>query len=889
MYLEKIEIQGFKSFAQKTILHFPKESIKNKGITAIVGPNGSGKSNIADAVRWVLGEQSLKMLRGKKSDDVIFSGSEKKARLGFAEVSLYINNEEGNNAIDYSEIVITRRIYRDGEGEYLLNKNKVRLQDIQILLAKAQIGQRTYSVVGQGMIDYFLIAPPQERKEFFDEAAGVKEYQIKRGQSLNKLIAAHENLVKADLLLQEIEPRLKILSRQMKKLEKREILVHELKKYQTDYYGSFKKKFDEDAQSFSVKLSSFQSNFRELDKEISEVESNLNELKLEQSRNEIFESLKNKYSRLMEERNLLLRKQAVIKANKEIEYKKVGKINLIWLEKKYDEIKKEKDNISSNLALAETTINDLKEKAKRANDEKHLVENKRLLVEEKLSALQLSLLPKEINSGELSAELSLAYDEYKDLLKKIEKVKDIAELEDIKKSARNIDIKFEGIISKISKKNNENKDELNILKEELNKVLQEKEKVILLYNNLMIEINTKRERERAAKESLEKIDKEEKNILKEISEAKIKPGEKDNLNKLEEENAEIEKDIFSLDIKIKSVSEEINEFNKKEELKKERFFTLQRQYQEKQQVLSHLTAQINEIKINLAKIETKKEDLENEIRQEDVNLNSGFDFNNAPEDLIPHINRVKSQLEIIGGIDSETQNEYKETKERFEFLSTQTDDLRKAINSLEKIINELDSTIKIKFEASFNKINEEFQKYFKNLFSGGNAKLLRVEDNEEEKEEPVIDGSGKNLEENEEDSSLGSLKEKNLLKQYKQKSVWGIEIQAVPPGKKVSNINMLSGGERTLTAIALLCAIISNNPSPFIILDEVDAALDEANSYKLSKILDELSHKSQFIVITHNRATMHKAELLYGVTMGDEGVSKLLSIKFEDAEKTVKK
>ena len=189
MHLEKLEVQGFKSFAGKSALSFPGLIDKDRrGLTAIVGPNGSGKSNIADAIKWVLGEQSIKTLRGKKSEDVIFSGSEKMGKLGMAEVSLFLNNEDKQAPIDYSQIVLTRRMYRDGNSEYLLNNSRVRLLDVQMLLAKANFGQKTYSVVGQGTVDTFLNASLTERKEFFDEATGVKQFQIKRDTSLNKLL-----------------------------------------------------------------------------------------------------------------------------------------------------------------------------------------------------------------------------------------------------------------------------------------------------------------------------------------------------------------------------------------------------------------------------------------------------------------------------------------------------------------------------------------------------------------------------------------------------------------------------------------------------------------------------------------------------------------------------
>jgi chromosome segregation protein len=218
MYLEKLEIQGFKSFANKNKLIFSGIlEDQKRGITVVVGPNGSGKSNIADAIRWVLGEQSTKLLRSKKSEDVIFSGSDKKSRLNMAEVSLYLNNENGslkfkdlNNEkkeldsldalLGLSEIVVSRRIFRDGNSEYYINNNKVRLSDVQMFLAKVNFGQKTYSVIGQGMVENFLNTSPSERKAFFDEATGVKQYQIKRELSLNRLETSQENLSKVEML-----------------------------------------------------------------------------------------------------------------------------------------------------------------------------------------------------------------------------------------------------------------------------------------------------------------------------------------------------------------------------------------------------------------------------------------------------------------------------------------------------------------------------------------------------------------------------------------------------------------------------------------------------------------------------------------------------------------
>ena len=238
MWLQRIELVGFKSFANKTALEFLPPTAESRGITAIVGPNGSGKSCVVDAIRWVLGEHSMKLLRGKKSEDVIFAGTPKRPRLGVAEVTIHLNNEDGGAPIDYSEVVIGRRVYRSGESEYLLNGTQVRREDIILLLAKARVGQRTYSIIGQGMVDQFLLASPAERKTFFDEAAGIRPAELKRDQAAGKLDRASENLRQGETLLAEITPRLRSLVRQVKRLERREEVERELRQLLEQTYGS---------------------------------------------------------------------------------------------------------------------------------------------------------------------------------------------------------------------------------------------------------------------------------------------------------------------------------------------------------------------------------------------------------------------------------------------------------------------------------------------------------------------------------------------------------------------------------------------------------------------------------------------------------------------------
>lgn len=720
MYLQKIQLQGFKSFVKKTTLEFAS------GITAIVGPNGSGKTNIVEAIRWVLGEQSIKLLRGKRSEDIIFAGSDKKAQLGFAEVNLYLNNEDRKAPIDYQEIVITRRLYRDGESEYLINKSRVRLQDILLLLAKAHFGQRSYSIIGQGMTDAILSASPETRKGFFEEAAGVKEYQIKQEEAINKLEKTKENLSQAELILQEITPRLRSLTRQVKKLERREEVEKELQKLQKIYYGGLFQKIESGIKNQELEIKKIKEQKEKLEREVEGIQKQLESLEKEAVESEGFSRLQKKYEELIEQKNIL---------------------------------------------------------------------------REKIARINMQIFMNENANKKKPAHLPISQ-----IIKKLEEIqKNLSQIEKIEN------------IEEIKSKNRD-------LKEKLTRLIEE-----IKHPSLKNEVPS--------------------SLLKDLKETKIA------LEKINEN--------------LKGIQEKISSFGQREEEKRKEIFDLQRKNQAKQNELNENINQLNEIKIGLARLETKKEDLEKEMKEENIERISNFQFlisneEKDEEELQDEIHKLKHQLELIGGIDPEVVKEYKEIKERHEFLDGQSIDLKKAIESLEKVINQLDETIKKQFESAFKKINEEFERYFKILFGGGRAKLILLKE-----ETPVL----------EEESFEHKIYKIN--KAYK-----GVEIYATPPGKRLKNINMLSGGEKALTSLALICAIIHYTISPFVVLDEVDATLDEANSAKFAKILEDLSHKIQFIVITHNRTVMEKAKVLYGVTMEDEGISKLLSVKIEDVKES---
>jgi chromosome segregation protein len=723
-------------------LEFTPKDKGGKSIAAIVGPNGSGKSNVADAIRWVLGEQSLKLLRGKKSEDVIFSGSPKKPRMGFAEVSLYLNNEDGSAPIDFREVVLTRRVYRSGESEYLINKSKVRLSDVLLLLAQSNFGQKTYAIIGQGMVDAMLLATPLERKEFFDEATGVEQYQMKRDQALNKLKASEENLRQAETLFAEIEPRVKSLTRQMKRLAERSQVHAELRDLQKKYYSHLWKELTGKMKTEETRVAPLLAKKKKIEEEVAEAEGKLKTMEKEQPTSDVFRKLQGEYEKLFEEKNHLRERDMAIK---------------------------------NKMALAEHA---------------ELVR------------------PMAMPANEIEMTVEDLFKGYENFVKKLAGAKDANDLAGLKKEAEDLRKEFADFFAKLK-------------------------------------------REPAKKEA-----------------AKIDPSLPKELEKISGEIEKINRDLTEVQVKIEN-------FNREQEAERRSFFELQRNLQLKQHELYMLSSEINAIQVETAGAAARREDLEREIRQEvgdpaELGEAAGFEA-----DWHEKIFKFKHQLELIGGIDPETEKEYKESSERYEFLKTQIADLRGAIDSLMKVIGELDGIIKKQFDNAFGKINNEFEKYFKILFGGGKAQLILKKEIKVEEEEGAAEG---------EEAPVEEAKEK---KKKGEEFIAGIEVEATPPGKRLKGIGMLSGGERALTSIALLSAIISNNPAPFVVLDEVDAALDESNSVRFANVFDELTGKTQFILITHNRATMQKASILYGVTMEADGVSRLLSLNLEQAERAV--
>jgi len=765
VYLKKVEITGFKSFANKTTLEFLpaanfRDDSEGKGITAIVGPNGSGKSNVSDAIKWAMGEQSMKNLRGKKSEDVIFAGSGSKARLSSASVSLFFDNSDKRIPLEFSEVVLTRKLFRSGESEYLINGSKSRLLDVTDLLARAGVGKESYSVINQGMSDALLGANPIERRGVLEDAAGVKQYQIKKERALKKLESTRENMERTAGLIREIEPHLKMLKRQAEKAQQGKIIAEQLKEKQTEYFSHLWQSFQGEREKFSAEKESLGATMMNMQREVDKMSDELNQ-----------ESAQVQHS---------------------------GDDQV--LEKKKAEIRQKLNEFDREIIIAEGRI--VVEKEKLANQKIiEIIPVDLKYVQEKVKHIR-----------EAQERLILA----------VEEAENMDDLQDIKEWARAIQQQLFDLYEQSGK------GEVSIQRDNSKEVAE--------INNRITQLT---EKGKIAQENYQKLKLEAEKIEKEI-----------------EQQAQKARQL------------------------RERFFQVERESRVKQEQLNLLKDQFNESKIKLARVEVREEDLTNEIRSalrlEPAELLKNVGNQNQDswdkDKLEREISRLKVQMEQIGGIDPMIVEEYSETNARFDFLTQELKDLADALISLEEIIKEMDHRINEEFSKAFEQINKEFTKYFRIIFAGGNASLNKVKI-------PVRGGAI--VDEKNQAESVDAEDEKIEEK----KSEVGVEIFACPPGKKIANLSMLSGGERSLTSLALLFAIIAHNPPPFAILDEVEAALDEANSKRFSKILQELSGSTQFISITHNRETMRQAALLYGVTMGEDGISKLLSVRLDQIGK----
>ncbi len=1182
MYLKRLEMQGFKSFADKTVLEFMP------GITTVIGPNGSGKSNISDSIRWVLGEQSIKSLRGTKSEDIIFAGTQNRKSLGFAEASIVIDNTDGKLPIEFAEVVVTRRIFRNGESGYFINKAPCRLKDIQELFMDTGIGKDGYSIIGQGKIDDILSNKSEDRRNIFEEAAGIVKYRARKTESEKKLEQTKLNLLRINDILAEIEANIGPLKNQAEKAKKYLSLREELKSIEIGLFiyniDTYKVKIEElvkdidiinsqkeDEESRLSVLQNLKENLKtELEEIISKIEETQNlgfesEKKIEQINSDInvqktkiennnqnsdtylkeIEELKKRNAEILEEKenrinkkdNLLanrekfvleleekenklqeltskLSKEEVeieekkkqVEKNTEAKYENREAINTLEVnnenlnkrsktvkneiqetiskldekrmlksdllktfnekeskrnecQKRLEDIKVKREEANAKITEFDNKINNLtqeyrikdskqkflqemekeKEGYSRAvksvltqcevdrnlnkgvrgvlaslitvpeeyqlavetvlgqtlqnivteteEDAKKLIEylrknnlgrasflpitsvkgknldklitngtqgvigvaSKLIKIDKKYEEIISNLLGKTVIVNDMDTAIVIAKQnkysfrivtlkgdiinpsgaisggsttqktnsiigrtaQIKQLEKEIEKIQKeiekitkekedyensieslLEEITSIEASSRETEIEYateeqrlesiEETISSLETKLDKLKTETNEIVESIDKNKEEKavieqknlelEQEITILNtaiqnfaeknkgnqkyiddlnfditNLKISVSSFDESSNSLEEILSRIENE---LQTNMSKIENKKQQSKNLKVENEELTktieELKQNIEQIKIEVSTSSETAQKLKQEKSNKNMAITKVETEIEEKYKIIEEIKNQANKLEVKKSKLDVELEQIINKMWEDyEITPNTAGEFkkpNNVAE-TTKEVKHLRDEIKNLGSINIDSIEEYKQTKERYDYMCEQRLDLENASSKLKKVIQDMTKIMKEQFEKQFNIINKNFGEVFKELFGGGKAELKLTD-------------------------------ETDILN-------CGIEIEVQPPGKKLQNMMLLSGGERAFTAIALLFSILRINPAPFCVLDEIEAALDDVNVYKFADYLKKFTGETQFLVITHRKGTMEAADTVYGITMEESGISKLLSMKLE--------
>lgn len=732
MYLKSIELTGFKSFGKKIGLEFGSR------IAAIVGPNGSGKSNVADGFRFVLGEQSMKSMRGKRGEDMIWGGSPAMPRMNRAAVKLVFDNSKRLLDIDFSEVILERVVHRDGQNEYLMNGSQVRLKDVIRLLAGANIGGSGYQIISQGEADRILNASPRERREMVEDALGLKLYQHKKAESERKLEETAVNIDKTKSLRRELAPHLKFLLVQVEKIEKAREMKDELAELLRDYLARENAWIAAEHARLTDEIEERAAHIHQLDAQLKEIQ---------KAKGHTDDGAREKALRELED-----------------------------LQHKLSDARRKREDIVRELGRAEGAL-----------------EATNVTVETIVPAPHVRDFVREVEEA----------------IERAESQDDIAGMRALLSQVRTrIKAFIDGLTGMAPITNKEAEDAVARLAQNLKKAEEEEARLAGETEKVRAEMMRVREASFAA-------EKEEVAF-----EAKLREAHTRLISlKAEKEHVAVEK----------------------------------RRYEE-------------EVREGIALLGSAMQGIE----RGEVPVGALSEDRSEQEKRRRAIERLKIKIEEagVGGGDA-VLKEYKQTQDRDLFLSKELEDLEKSSAALQDIIAELEETIDERFTEGLKLINEALGVFFAKLFGGGHAKLFV--------EEPrrVRRARGEEVEDLE-----GVEEEEELYA--------GLSIDVSLPRKKIRGLEVLSGGERALTSIALIFSMSQVNPPPFLILDETDAALDEANSKRYADMIMELGKKSQLIVITHNRSTMAAAGELFGVTMGQDGVSKVLSVKLEEAERVAK-
>ncbi len=979
MYLKEIVTTGFKSFADKLDIKLDDK------ITCIVGPNGSGKSNVVDAVRWVLGEQSVKSLRGEGSmSDVIFSGSKSRNPLNVASVELVFDNTDHYINVPYTEISIKRKVYRTGENEYYLNGEKCRLKDVTNLLLDTGMGKESFNIISQGEVEKILSNSPSDRRVIFEEAAGILKYKRRKEEALRKLDRTHNNLDRVNDIITELELQVGPLKEQSEKateyLENKKgldnyevaLLAYDIENYnqQLEQAKQKKEKIDKEIVTLSNESSSA---------DISALEDNTKLEKLEQEKTSLNNNLLkvteevekiNGEKNLLKERSKTNKEEEVLKETIRTTLEKKGQIekSISLLTEEINSINQDKKSKEEKYAELEKQISTAKNKRNYLMSNYSKMDQDLISLGHKISSLRMEIeqssdLPNSVRSvlkdtflqgihntigNIITTEdtylraLNVAISSNKNFVitsdedsakKAINYLKDnhlgratffpltviktrFVDSETLNQIRNNSD--FIAVLSDLLTYNKkyqniiENQFGTTIISKDLDsanrlsKLIRNRYKIITLdgdvinvggsmtggsLNKTKSVITTKQElkyqeeKEHTLKNEIVSLKNElseinnviskleEENYLKEkekISISELLNSKNIDLSRVKQEYESVKKEWENLEaISNNSVSEKEQEliklFHEKSSLKEQLQLKLknitkeidelkvkieetQATYKLKNSTLRNLEKSSRELEISINRLDVKIDNMLN-ILSEDYELTferakNDYSLDIEPEEARVKVNTYRNNIKRIGMVNLGAIEEYERVNTRYSFLTNQREDLYKAESTLLEIMNEMDEVMEEEFKNTFMAIQIEFQKVFKELFNGGQASLK------------LTDPS-------------------NML-------TTGVEIVASPPGKKLTTISLLSGGEKTLTAISLLFAILNVRSVPFCLFDEVEAALDEANVAGFGTYLNHYRDKTQFLIITHKKKTMEYANTLYGITMQESGVSKLVSVKLED-------
>ncbi len=1082
MYFKKLEIFGFKSFAEKTVLHF------EPGITAVVGPNGCGKSNVFDAIRWVLGEQSVRQLRGGAMEDVIFNGTDTKLALGFAEVSVTFENSTRTLPVNHDEVTVTRRLFRSGESEYLINKEPVRLKDIVETFMGTGVGAEAYSLVQQGKVDLVVSAKPDDRRMIFDEASGITKYKAKKREAMGKLKEVDDNLVRLNDIVVEVKRQISSLERQAHKAQRYKEEFEKLKSLEQVHAAWQLDRSGKERMDIQTALSAMKGNEENLQREVEEFrqvveremlvleeleqkvqEVRSHDLKLEgqielESRQigfnqERLENLAQNEKRVTEQKEQLIEKCRIQQekvaeleqmlatfgvefgaASEELSQKKSSLAGLAGFIQEHEQaLRADVENIrqmSMRLSAMKGELTEIMKeregylaRRQRLDMEQAKVSAERCAIEAKLNGLaqgmreivarrqsimdavssekaaltatneELAALNASIESlerkklflisqkefieklhvqyqdmpdpvvtgrffspippdarhtgfiGKLQAVHQVSPERHEDLRKHLEGM-DAAGLYEIICETKFVELDPQAIAGEIHVIDGQlqglalqREEKLSIIAErsrvlerlnqdshaedrklsvceaqqgdigvEAQKLLQEsavvdgeireadeglvrlnendirlageigvvegdirgceetmrgreesiafkrleREEAAVALAQLESELNAMRAREKSWQENLEMFRSSLNGYLDEMGrlaeEASSFGGRRD---KLCEDIVQLEASVVRLRSQKDGLKDSLVRFESEEKDVSQRINSLRAQIAAMDKELSSGRDSAHEMAMRVQQIDFQEQAIKERMLQRygmdmSVVSTSLSDVQAAEagveqpvidiEALKLEIQALSKRCDAFGGVNLMAIEEFDELKGRFQFLTKQQSDLLEAKTSLEQTIRKINKTTRELFIDTFTKVNEQFRDYFKLLFNGGEAYLVLIDP-------------------------------ENALES-------GIEIVARPPGKKLQTISLLSGGEKTMTAIALIFAVFRVNPSPFCVLDEIDAALDEANVDRFSAVLKDFAKISQFIVITHNKKTMQHANVMYGVTMQQRGISKVVSVKF---------